>query len=88
MAPKIDLSKSQRALAEVLQENGDQAERLRTECPPGNDKPIHRTKLWMYSTGRGRPSVETAAFIEQVTEQRVPANGWVSDAHDVEGDAA
>jgi hypothetical protein len=72
-------SPAQRELADVLAENKETAERLRTEPVKAGEKPIHRTKLWVYSTGRGKPNVETAAFIERVTDGRVKANGWETD---------
>lgn len=78
-AKTIEESPSQRELAAVLEENKELAQRLRTEPLPGSDKPVHRTKLWVYATGRGKPNVETAAFIERVTGERVKANGWETD---------
>lgn len=75
----IEESESQRALAAVLSEDKGPALRLRTEPVKEGGQPIHRTKLWVYSTGRGKPNVETAAFIERVTDGRVKANGWTSD---------
>ena len=72
-------SPSQRALADVLANHPSLAEQLRTLPVRDGEKPIHRTKLWVYSTGRGKPNVETAAFIERVTNELVPANGWETD---------
>jgi hypothetical protein len=37
---------------------------------------FHRTVLWRYRTGRGKPEVGGAAKIERITDGRVPANGW------------
>lgn len=72
-------SPSQRALADVLANHTALAEALRTQPVREGGQPIHRTKLWVYSTGRGKPNVETAAFIERVTNELVPANGWETD---------
>lgn len=85
----LELSRSQRALADVLAENGKKASALRTTPTQKDGKPIHRTKLWVYSTGRGKPNVDTAGFIERVTDGTVPANGWgTTESIDIDGDSA
>ena len=56
----------------MLEENGEPAKALKASN-------IHRTKLWVYSAGKGKPSAATAAVIERLTEGRVKANGWETD---------
>lgn len=77
MSEPKDESPAQRALAGILEADGEVAKRLRAEPVKEGANPIHRTKLWVYATGRGKPSVETAAFIERMTDGAVKANEWV-----------
>lgn len=78
--PYRESSPSQRQLAAILEANGKPARLLRELSWREGAQPIHRTKLWFYATGRGKPSVETAAFIERVTDGQVKANGWGTDS--------
>lgn len=84
MSEPKDESPAQRALAKILAADDEIAKRLRSEPVPPGDKPIHRTKLWVYATARGKPNVETAAFIERVTEGAVRANDWVEPPESAE----
>jgi len=79
MSDSKEESPAQRALAAILEADGPSAKRLKNDPVKAGGLPIHRSKLWMYSTGRGKPSVETAAFIERVTNGDVAANGWETD---------
>lgn len=63
------LSMAAKGLDEAL--NGDKALTKRLE-----EKGVHRTMLWRFRTGRGKPSVETAALIERETGGLAPASGW------------
>jgi hypothetical protein len=41
---------------------------------------LHRTVLWNFKTGRRKPDAVSAKLLEDVTEGRVPANGWATEA--------
>jgi hypothetical protein len=72
-------SPASRALATILLGDSASARRLRERPSKPKGQPIHRSKLWQYSTGRGKPKVETAAFIERATDGVVKANAWEDD---------
>jgi hypothetical protein len=40
---------------------------------------IHKTMVWRYASGRGKPSVQLAGVIHEVTRGRVSAATWRSD---------
>jgi hypothetical protein len=40
---------------------------------------IHRTEVYRYAAGTVTPSADRAAVIEQETQRRVLANGWMPD---------
>ena len=56
------------ALAQLLEEGGEAAERIRAA--------VHRTMLWRFTTGRGVPDADTIAILHDLSDGRVPANGW------------
>jgi hypothetical protein len=66
------MSTSSRALHALLEEGGEQAEAVKLVA--------HRTVLWRYRNGNGKPDVVTATKLERASEGRVPANGWEDDA--------
>lgn len=35
--------------------------------------------LWRWTTGRGLPDLESAALLEEITEGKCPAKGWVPE---------
>lgn len=76
--PKIEESPSSKALATEIKSVG--WAKLNAETG------IHRTQLWRYSTGRGKPDAEQVAKLHRATDGRVAADGWESLASN--GDAA
>lgn len=84
MSSTKEESPAQRALAAILETDDDTAKRVRSEPVKAGKKPIHRTKLWVYATGHGKPNVETAAFLERITDGAVKANEWVEKPEPVE----
>lgn len=72
-------SVASRALNQLLDEGGELADAVRAV--------VHRTVLWRYRTGRGKPDVDTAAKLEEASAGRVQANAWpdldgaADDAH-------
>jgi hypothetical protein len=67
-------SLSSRALDALLDEDTPEAKEIKAAfAAPGG---VHRTVLWRYRKGYGKPDAETVAKIERVTGGRVPANGW------------
>lgn len=79
-------SLSSRALDALLADDSPGADALKKAF---EEEKIHRTVLWRYRTGRGKPDADTLAKIERITEGRVPANGWASiDSSDESAKAA
>ena len=70
-------SRSSRQLAAVLRTGGKFAEACRN-CG------IHKTQLWRYATGRGKPDAEQVAKLHRATNGRVAAYGWETDYLDDE----
>jgi hypothetical protein len=71
--PKHD-SPARRSLDNILREEASpEAVAIRT-CAE-----IHRTMLWRYRTGKGRPDANTIALLAQLSNGRIPATGWVDD---------
>jgi hypothetical protein len=66
-------SLSSRALDALLDDDNPESKELKEIFEA---EKIHRTVLWRYRTGRGKPEVGGAAKIERITGGRVPANGW------------
>jgi hypothetical protein len=66
-------SPSRRALDHLLTEESAEAKAVR-ECAD-----VHRTQLWKYRTGRGRPDANTIALLARLSRNRVPADGWADD---------
>lgn len=62
-------SRSSIALDTLLDIGGEKAEAIRKST-------IHRTVLWRYRTGLGKPDVESAALLERLSGGEVAANGW------------
>lgn len=73
MARPVRESDSSRALDALLNEGGDFA---RAVADAFTAEKIHRTVVWRYRNGRGKPDADTIAKIERITRGRVPANGW------------
>ena len=64
----MGLSLSSRALDQLLEAGGEQAEAIKGL--------LHRTVLWRYRTGKGKPDADTIAKLDRLSEGFVPANGW------------
>ena len=56
------------ALKTLLEEDGEEAKAIR--------EAIHRTQLWRFTTGRGKPGADNLAQIAALSRGRVPADGW------------
>jgi len=69
------LSKAACELAKILGEDGPEAQRLKTGKRDGHEG-IHYTQLWRYRTGKSKPTVGIAAWIERATGGRVKAADW------------
>jgi hypothetical protein len=65
-------SSSSRALDDLLERGGSEAEAIKGSG-------IHRTVLWRYRKGKGKPDAETVALLERLSSGCVPANGWEDD---------
>jgi len=68
MPEQHEESLSSRALAAYVKEHGAGFVVEKTQ--------IHRTQLWRYATGRGKPDAEQVAKLHRVSEGRVAADGW------------
>lgn len=87
MPQDLKPSDSSRALLEVLKI--DRASDWLSAAAAERGEKLHRTELWRYSTGRVTPHADRAALIEELTEGRVLANGWMpGPATEVGGDTA
>jgi hypothetical protein len=71
-------SVASKALDELLNSGSAEAQEIRAH--------VDRMMLWRYRNDKGKPSAETAAKLEQLSNGLVPANGW-RDV-DEDGDAA
>jgi hypothetical protein len=71
MPAKFKESPSSRSLATLL-DHPLWCERLR-------ETGIHKTMLWRYATGRGKPRAVQAGLIHKATKGRVSALGWQTD---------
>ncbi len=86
MPEHYEESLSSRALAAFVKEHGAGYITDRTQ--------IHRTQLWRYATGRGKPDAEQVAKLYRATDGAVAADGWETvkvelsepEAEDSEGD--
>lgn len=65
----LKISVASRALTKYLETEGATAKLAR-------EIDSHRTQLWRYATGRGKPDAELVAKIHRVTDGAVPADGW------------
>ena len=66
-------SRSSRELARVLTEDRELAVAVYATG-------IHRSQLWRYSTGRGKPDAEHVGKLHRATEGTVAADGWETEA--------
>lgn len=76
-----DVSPASRALDEILSSDSklDQAIAKKIFAEVGEKaegKKFHRTLLWRYRTGRSKPDVVIAGWLDEVTGGRVSAKGW------------
>ncbi len=62
------ISRSSRDLDSLLDEGGSEADAIKGS--------IHRTVLWRYRKGKGKPDADTVALLERLSSGRVQANGW------------
>lgn len=71
----LKISLASQALAGWLETDGATASLAR-------ETGIHRTQLWRYATGRGKPDAEQVAKIHRATAGDVSAEAWetVSEA--------
>ena len=67
---KTVLSMSSETLAVVMDEDGPAAEAIRAR--------FHRTMIWRFCRGLGRPSPDSIATLHHLSSGRVAANGWAS----------
>ena len=67
-------SRSSKALDHLLDVGGPEAESIKSESG------IHRTVLWRYRTGKGKPDADTVAILDRLTGGKVPANGWEDES--------
>ena len=61
-----------RALSRILDEGGEKKERVLSLG-------LHRSQLWRYATGRGKPDADQIARLDQATDGEVAAGGWLDD---------
>jgi transcriptional regulator with XRE-family HTH domain len=61
-----------RALSRILDEGGEKKERVLALG-------LHRSQLWRYATGRGKPDADQVAKLAQATDGEVAADGWLDD---------
>jgi len=71
MADNIQ-SASAIALAQVLEAGGDTADTIK--------QAVHRTQLWRYCRGLGRPDADTSATLHRLSGGVVAADGWGAPA--------
>jgi hypothetical protein len=55
----------------LLEENSEACRQIKDR--------VDRMQLWRYRTGKGYPSVKTAALLETLSGGRIKANGWVTE---------
>lgn len=65
----LKISGASQALTEWLKTEGATARLAR-------DTDSHRTQLWRYATGRGKPDAELVAKIHRATGGAVAADAW------------
>lgn len=68
MPEQHEESLSSRALAAYVKEHGAGTVVEKTQ--------IHRTQLWRYATGRGKPDAEQVAKLHRMSDGVVAADGW------------
>lgn len=73
MGRPVRKSDSSRALDALLNDGSDFAKAV---ADAFTAEKIHRTVVWRYRNGKGKPDADTIAKIERITGGRVPANGW------------
>lgn len=67
----MGLSIASRALDALMDEASPEGEAVR--------KTAHRTVLWRYRTGKGKPGADLIAKLYQASGGRIPADGWQDD---------
>lgn len=70
-------SRSSRALQQILEGDDEAAAVYATG--------IHRTQLWKYSTGRGKPDADGVAKLHRATGGKVAADGWETEEAESKG---
>lgn len=76
MGPSIS-SRTLKAIFESEEPLDIEVAKAVTEAKNADGKTaFHRTDLWRYRTGKGKPSADSIALLERLTGGRVPANGW------------
>lgn len=66
------LSPSAVVLDAILTDGGEVAESIKDA--------VHRTQLWRFRTGKGKPDANTIALLHRLSEGRVAADGWSDEA--------
>jgi hypothetical protein len=67
-AAPVPKSKAATALAAILATPGKTQDALRAR--------YHRTQLWRWASGRGRPDHDNASELQKLSRGRVRADGW------------
>ena len=71
---ELHVSASSRALQALIEEIGAAAVSKASD--------VHRTQLWRYATGRGKPDADQIAKLHRASSGRVAADGWETIAAD------
>jgi len=66
-------SSSSKALGRIIAADGELARAVEAEG-------FHRTQLWRYSTGRGKPDADGIAKLHRATAGIVAADGWETES--------
>jgi len=70
MGSNRDIVPSAATLKLLLKEGGEAADAIRRQ--------FHRTSLWRFTTGRGKPDADNIAVLARLSAGRVAADGWQS----------
>lgn len=68
----MSMSQSAIELHRLLEEKSAEADAIKER--------FHRTVLWKWRTGRGKPSADVLGILEQLSGGRVRANDWLDIA--------
>ena len=60
----------------LIEAEDEESKALCAKLSNEDGKPIHRTELWRYATGRVTPSAERASLMHHLTGGRIAAHGW------------